>query len=130
LGVAFATPVLKALGNRMGHFGHQKTKDRVEFDELSVTHFRADGEVEILSWDDLHEVGIVTTDEGPLSEDVFFVLLAADRATGCVIPQFSEGSQELLSRLQELKGFDSEAVITAMSTTSNSKFVCWEKSAT
>ena len=34
---------------------------------------------------------------------------------------------ELLSRLQQLPGFDNEAVIKAMGSTNNAKFLCWKR---
>jgi hypothetical protein len=52
-----------------------------------------------------------------------------DGKSGCAIPQFSEGFQSLLVRLQKLPGFDNDAVIKAMSTTSDGRFVCWKRDA-
>jgi hypothetical protein len=76
---------------------------------------------------DLEEVGIVTTDEGPFKEDVFFLLLAADRKSGCVVPQSCDGAKELLERLQKLSDFDNQAVIDAMCSMSNARFLCWKR---
>ena len=104
------------------------TQDHVSFTGEMVTHVRSDGVEENIRWDDLYEVGILTTDEGPWSEDVYFLLLAADRKSGCGVPQSSKGCKELLARLQQLPGFDNEAVIKAMGSTSNAKFVCWQRS--
>ena len=33
------------------------------------------------------KVGILTTDEGPWQEDVFFLLITFDGKSGCVVPQ-------------------------------------------
>jgi hypothetical protein len=46
-------------------------------------------------------------------------------SSGCVIPQGATGHKRLLERLQELPGFDNEAVIRAMASTSNDTFVAW-----
>jgi hypothetical protein len=104
-----------------------KTPDRVSFTDDAVTRVRPDGVEETIRWDDLHEVGILTTDEGPTQEDVFFLLIAANGKSGCAIPQSSDGSKQLLERLQQLPGFDNAAVIKAMGSTSNGKFVCWKR---
>ena len=101
--------------------------DRVSFTDEVVTRVRPDSVEERIRWDELHEVGIVTTDEGPFHEDVFFLLMASDRKSGCVVPQGAEGCKDLLKRLQKLPGFDNEAVIKAMGSTSNAKFVCWKR---
>ena len=101
-----------------------KAQDRVIFGDDSVTRVRPDGVEETIRWDDLQEVDILTTDEGPWREDVVFLLIGADGKSGCVVPQSSDGSQQSLERLQQLPGFDSAAVIKAMGSTSNAKFVC------
>jgi hypothetical protein len=104
-----------------------KTHDRVTFTSDAVKRVRPDGVEETIRWDDVHEVGILTTDEGPLQEDVFFLLVASDGKSGCAVPQSSDGSKRLLERLQQLPGFDNEAVIKAMGSTSNGKFICWKR---
>ncbi len=105
-----------------------KTRDRVAFNEDAVTRARPDGAEETIRWADLHEVGILTTDEGPLEEDVFFLLMAADGKSGCCVPQSADGSEELFERLQQLPGFDNEAVFKAMGSTAKARFVCWKRS--
>ena len=104
-----------------------KTPDRVTFTDDAVTRVRSDGVEETIRWNDVHEVGILTTDEGPLQEDVYFLLIASDRKSGCAVPQSSDGSKQLLERLQQFPGFDNEAVIKAMCSTSDAKFVCWKR---
>ncbi len=84
-----------------------------------------DGRVESVSWNELQEVAIITTDEGPLVDDVFWVLSGVGK--GCAVPSESDGMKELLARLQELPGFNNESVIRAMGSTSNSKFICWSR---
>ena len=52
----------------------------------------------------LNEIKIVTTDEGPFVADVFWVL--NDNNSGCIIPQGSEGEEQLLESLQKLSNFN------------------------
>jgi hypothetical protein len=104
--------------------------DRVSFTDEAVTRFRPDGVEEQIRWDALCEVSIATTDEGPMQDDVFFLLIASDGKSGCVVPQTAEGCDHLLARLQKLPGFDHEAVIKAMVSASNAKFLCWQRPAT
>jgi hypothetical protein len=100
-------------------------KDVVTFDELGVKRVMRDGRTESISWDELQEVVIVTTDEGPFVDDVFWVLTGAEK--GCAVPSEAEGAQALLSRLQTLPGFRNEAVILAMSSAVNARFPCWRR---
>src|SRR6516164_7669830 len=95
-----------------------RKKAVVTFDQRGVKCLRPTGLTEEVSWDELTDVEIVTTDAGPFIEDVFWVLHGADR--GCSVPQKADGCKELLERLQKLLGFNNEAVINAMCCTSNS----------
>ncbi len=97
----------------------------VAFDDERVTCDWPDGDSRVVTWDDLSAVVIHTTDTGPFAEDVFLVLDAADG--GCIIPQEAEGFPELIERLQQLTGFDNEALISAMTCTDNATFPCWRR---
>ncbi len=101
--------------------------DRVFFTSDAVIRVQPDGMRKTIRWDDLDEIRILTTDEGPWHEDVHFVLITFDGKRGCTVPQLCDGSKQLLERLQQLPGFDNEAVIEAMSSTSNAEFVCWKR---
>ena len=101
---------------------------RIEIDAESVRFYHPEGEVQLIQWGELNEVGMVTTDEGPFAEDVFFMLLSEDKK-GCVIPQSAEGCGDLLSRLQMLPDFNNNALIEAMGSTSNQQFRLWKKTA-
>lgn len=103
-----------------------KPINAVTFDTECVTRTLPDGNVEIVRWDDLLEVNIITTDEGPYVDDVYWMLHGKD-GRGCAVPSEADGMKELLSRLQELPGFDNEAVLKAMGSTNNAIFHCWKR---
>src|SRR5215813_13096380 len=100
----------------------------VSFDEVRVVRTMRNGKTESLPWSDLQEVSIVTTDEGPFADDVFWVLTGA--SGGCAVPTNARGAAQLLERLQQLPGFDNKVVIEAMGSASNAMFVCWRRSST
>lgn len=77
---------------------------------------------ERIAWAHLVEVRIVTTDEGPLLEDIFWLLLDAAEK-GVAIPGADIAA--LLPTLQKLPRFDNEAVIQAAASTDNASFVAW-----
>jgi len=87
---------------------------------------RVNGIAEELLWDDLQRVLIRTTDQGPFSDDVFFILETTQFTVW--IPQPARGCDELLQALQRLPGFDNAAVIAAMGCTDNHVFHCWQRS--
>lgn len=97
------------------------------FDTDGVTRIMADGKIETVRWSDLQEVGILTTEEGPYVDDVIWMLSGTDGAA-CAVPSETEGMTELPPRLQQQSGFvDNEAVIKAMGSAKNAKFVCWRR---
>lgn len=73
----------------------------------------------------LDEVVIITTSDGPFAEDLFWVLRSGDRQE--VIPSGAPDAASLLEALQKLPGFDNEAVIAAMGSTSDARFVVWRR---
>jgi hypothetical protein len=95
----------------------------VTIDERGVRRTLAGGKVEQVAWEDLTAVLIMTTGDGPFSDDFFFVLIGA-HGTGCLVPQ-GEAS-DLLGRLQRLPGFDSAKVIEACGCTDAARFLCWK----
>lgn len=104
--------------------GGTSPRDTVTFNDNAIVRVRADGASDSIAWVDLHEVAIVTTEGGPLNEDIYWVLSDA-AGSACAVSGAAAGSHRLLARLQELPGFDNEAVIEAMASRGG-RFVCWQ----
>ena len=102
-----------------------RSPETVTFDEHGVTRTLRNGKVESVRWSSLREVFIVTTNEGPWADDVFWVLVDDDG--GCVVPSEAECAQALLARLQQLPGWSDEQVIAAMGSTDNARFDVWKR---
>ena len=102
---------------------------KLTLDDAGIT--RADRSVrEYVAWEDIVRVRIMTTDRGPWSEDVFFVIDGRD-GDGCVIGQDLAVRGGLLEALQSrLPGMDNGAIIEAMGSTENRTFQIWEKGKT
>jgi hypothetical protein len=97
----------------------------VQLSETGVSSTNPNGRIDTVEWHDLNSVEIVTTDKGPFFPDVFWLLNGS--RTKCVIPQGATGETELLNRLQKLPGFRNEALIKAMQSTDNARFLCWQR---
>jgi hypothetical protein len=106
-------------------FNPRPKSDYVTFDDIAITRTLPDGKTETVRWDDLQEIGIITTEEGPFNEDVYWML--AGSKGGCAVSGGAQGIKALLARLQKLPNFDNEAVIKAMGSTTNNKFRCWKR---
>jgi hypothetical protein len=78
--------------------------------------------VATIRWEDVREVRIRTTSDGPFVDDVFFIV--RDAAGQVSIPQ-SAMPPGLVERLQALPGFDNEAMIQAMTSMRDAEFVCY-----
>ncbi len=78
-----------------------------------------------IALDQIIEIAVVTTDEGPFVDDVFVVLKGAQNEI--TIPQEAENFEALFDVFKKFEGFNYEAFIEAMSSTENAKFVCWTK---
>jgi hypothetical protein len=77
-------------------------------------------------WEDLVRVEVLTTDEGPYVEDMFWALLGSD-GSFMIIPAELTQPTRLLERLQQLPGFDNEQVIAAAGSIEKDRFLCWER---
>ena len=86
---------------------------------------RPNGNVKSVEWADLRMVAVETTDEGPFAADVFWHLTG--ETSSCVVPLGATGEPALVERLQTLPGFDNETLIKAMTSTSNQRFILWQK---
>jgi len=96
----------------------------VTFDE-ELIRCEAGSKTMQLRWDALIGVAIETTDQGPFIDDMFYILAGENDTVVC--PSEAKGAQGLLTRLQQLPDFNNEAVIAAMTSTSNQTFICWDK---
>jgi hypothetical protein len=82
---------------------------------------------EAVRWDDVERIMIVTTDDGPWSEDVFWLFIGRN-GSGCAVPGGVVGDA-LFDRLKRLPGVDYEAVITAMGSAVHASFEVWTRPA-
>jgi len=94
---------------------------KLEKDELIVIF--KNGNLENHFFKDLKKVAIITTDQGPFVDDVFWLMHFKNII---MIPQGCPGEEKLLERIQRLPSFNNEQIIKAMSCSENETFVVWE----
>ena len=101
---------------------------KLTIDDEGVT--RTDRKLrEHVAWDNIERVRIMTTDQGPRTEDVFFIL-DGKSGEGCMVPHELAVDGGLLEALQaRLPGLDNGAVIDAMTSIQNKVFTIWEAQA-
>ena len=81
------------------------------------------GEV-IITWGEIAQVSMVTTNP-EAGDDAFFVLVTKGGRRQ-MIPHNTPMSDELLSKLQQLPGFDNGVFIEAMAATEPAEYVVWK----
>jgi len=97
----------------------------VRLGDFDVVCERPDGTHERVAWHELQRVEIVSTSAGPMVPDTFWLL--DGKTGGCAIPWGATGEVELLRRLQELPGFDHQAIIGAASDGTDARRLCWQR---
>lgn len=76
-----------------------------------------------LNFDEVERIAVRTTDEGDWAPDVFWIISTGQYT--CLIPQGIAGEADLFNHLIRLPGFDKETMISAISSTENAEFECW-----
>ena len=79
------------------------------------------------SWriDELDEIGVETTDQGPFAEDMFWILKRGEVHLRIGDPHLV--FKMLMDRFGLLKGFNWVVFAEAQSCTQNRYFVCWKR---
>ena len=121
-GVGVVVGVLMSLGILKAE---RAPLDLLAIDDAGITR-TAPGLREHVAWGDIVRVRIMTTDQGPQLEDVFFVLEGRS-GDGCVVPHDLAQRGDLLHALQSrLEGVNNAAVIEAMLSSENRVLTIWE----
>jgi len=110
--------------------GSRRLVDEVEITEAGVTRrfgpWLGRKREERVLWDELTRVEILTTDEGPFTEDFFFLLEGRDGA-GVAVSNELAVKHELVAMLQRrLPGLDAKAIIEASGSTARRRFLVWQ----
>lgn len=81
--------------------------------------------IEEIKWNEIEEISIVTTDEGPFLPDVWLMLIGNGK--GCSMPQGAPKYEEVYDIVSKYEGFNFEEAIKAATSTDNAKFQLWKK---
>jgi hypothetical protein len=90
---------------------------------IKVTHPKRTDEV--IKWEDIEEIKLANTDEGPFLPDVWMILMGNGK--GCSIPQGSKGWDDVYDIVSKYPRFNFENVIKSASCTDNQIFEIWKK---
>lgn len=131
--LAFLGYALILAGGALGWTGWQRARIRIshggpgviEVTERQLSYFAAEGGVRF-SLDDVIRIEIVTTDSGPISDDMFWLFALNDQSL-LRIPASAEGAGVLIDMLAGFPGTNYDAVIRASGSTARDRFLIWQK---
>src|SRR5688500_7582906 len=98
--------------------------ERLDIADAGVVRHLVDGREELIDWKDVASVRVITTSDGPWSEDLY-VCLEADDGGGCAVPNGL--AAPLMGYLTRLPGFDVDTLMRAFASTNDAHFVCWQR---
>ena len=99
---------------------------RVKIDEEKLTIIWPNNQKEVFFLKDLKKVALITTAEGPLEPDIFWLLMFK---FPIMVPsdELIPGSLAITDFMLKLPNFNYEKFIEAMSSTSNNAFELWQR---
>ena len=80
---------------------------------------------EQIEWNEIEEIKLINTDEGPFLPDVWLILIGNGKS--CSIPQGSEGWNKVYDIVSKYDGFNFENAIKSATCTENETFKLWKK---
>lgn len=82
--------------------------------------------IESWDWQDVSAIEIITTDEGPWREDVYWIISFKDERECTVIPQLADGDNAMMKAIPKVLGEpDWMAATEAMGSCFNNRFLIW-----
>jgi hypothetical protein len=103
------------------------TTTALEVDSKGVTREMADGRREVIAWDHVREVEVITTTIGPHKEDGVLLVLGGDETEGCLVPSRLAVEHGVIEALHRLPGFDGRRLVEAMEVPPPSRTTCWAR---
>lgn len=126
----FGVLALIAYAGRRRQSPRAEARFRVCADESGIAVCDPRGDRRHIEWSALAQVAIHTTERGPFESDVFWCLDSDGEKPAVVFPGGADGERELIRALNHrLPAFRNDALIEAMGSTANARFVLWRRAA-
>jgi hypothetical protein len=100
---------------------------RVEYDVGTIRTRCREVVVASITWDELDEIAVFTSETGPSGDDIVWVFANPSRSKIILITAACSGFPALLEALQRLPGFDNVTLLEAMSSVTAGCFVVWRR---
>lgn len=111
-------------------FKRQSKKQPEDYYEITISKEYVKVEhpnrkTEQIKWNDIEEIAIITTDEGPFLPDVWLILTG--KTKGCSLPLGAPKFDDVYNAISKFEGFNFEEFIKSMGSAENKRFELWKK---
>lgn len=117
----------KIFGSKKDTSNRKQPEDHYEIEitdiAVKVTHPKR--KTKQIEWNEIEEIKLINTDEGPFLPDVWLILMGNGK--GCSIPQGSNGWDKVYDIVSKYDGFNFDQVLKSASCTDNETFELWKK---
>jgi hypothetical protein len=100
---------------------------RVAYDADTIRTCSREVVLASITWDELDEVAVCTSDAGPIGDDRVWVFTNPSRSKILLIAGTCPGFPTLLEALQRLPDFDNVTLLEATGSTTLGRFVVWRR---
>jgi hypothetical protein len=117
----------RIFGSKSEKVKHKQPEDfyQTEITDIYVKVTHPKRKEEQINWEEIEEIKLINTDEGPFLPDVWLILIGNGK--GCSIPQGSDGWNEVYDIISKYDGFNFENVIKSASCSDNETFELWQR---
>lgn len=100
---------------------------RVAYDADTIRSCSREVVLASITWDELDEIAVFTSEAGPIGDDRVWVFTDPSRSKILLIAGTCPGFPALLEALQRLPDFDDVTLLEAMGSTALGRFVVWRR---
>lgn len=124
--LVFAVLIALRRNERKGREAKAATAELV-VDAEGVRRTLSDGREEVVRWDEVTEVEVITTKVGVHRHDGVLLVLGGDEERGCLVPSGLATGHGVIERVTALPGFDVRALVAAMEAAPPSRTTVWTR---
>ena len=106
----------------------KSTQERVQFSDSGMHITQGNGRERDIAFRDVEQIDIITTDQGPWQEDVWWCFYLSNEEKPVYLPQGIKGEEQILLVLEKhFAGIDFQTFIMAMGSAENAVFNLWRR---
>ena len=106
----------------------KSAQERVQFSDSGMHITQGNGRERDIAFSAIEQIDIITTDQGPWQEDVWWCFYLSNEEKPVYLPQGIKGEEQILLVLEKhFAGIDFQTFIMAMGSADNAVFNLWRR---